>query len=89
MLSMEIDFVVPGHGPVAGMEMVEAYDRFFGELEAEVKAFNAEGVSIEDMASKSKTMHFFPIEEIPREEVAGSWIGDQYRAAAMAILFQE
>jgi hypothetical protein len=69
--------------------MVEAYDTFFRELEEEVKAFNAKGLSIDEMPVKSKTIHFFPIEDLEKEEVAGSWIGDQYKAAAMAILFQE
>ena len=86
MLSMDIDVVVPGHGPVAGIEMVETYYTFFRELEKEVKELHAGGLSIEEMAEKSKAILFFPIEGIAPEDVAGSWIGDQYRFAAKAIL---
>lgn len=86
MLSMDIDVVVPGHGPVAGIEMVETYYTFFRELEKEVEDFHARGLSIEEMAEKSKAIRFFPIEDIAPEDVAGSWIGDQYRFAAKAIL---
>jgi len=86
MLSMDIDVVVPGHGPVAGIEMVETYYAFFRELEKEVKDLHAGGLSIEEMAEESKAILFFPIEDIAPEDVAGSWIGDQYRFAAKAIL---
>lgn len=86
MLSMDIDAVVPGHGPVAGIEMVETYYTFFQELEEEVRAFHAKGLTINEMAEKSKTIRFFPIEAVAPEDVAASWIGDQYRSAAEAIL---
>lgn len=86
MLSMDIDFVVPGHGPVSGIEMIETYRRFFAELEDEINHFYSRGVEIHDMASQSKAIHFFPILEIAAEDVAASWIGDQYRYAARAIL---
>jgi len=86
MLSMDIDVVVPGHGPVSDMKMVETYYGFFIALEDEVKAFHAKGMPIEEMAESSKTIHFFPIADIAPEEIPRSWIGDQYRSAAGAVL---
>ncbi len=86
MLSMDIDVVVPGHGPVAGIEMVETYYTFFQALEEEVKDLAARGLSVGEMAEQSKAIHFFPIADIAPEDVAASWIGDQYRSAAEVIL---
>ena len=86
MLSMDIDAVVPGHGPVSGIEMVETYSAFFLELEEEVNALHTKGLTIEEMAKESEAILFFPLEGIAPEEAAASWIGDQYRSAAKAIL---
>ncbi|MCP4755010.1 MAG: MBL fold metallo-hydrolase, partial [Proteobacteria bacterium] len=81
MLSMEIDLVVPGHGPVGGMEMIETYDAFFTDLENEVRDFDASGIAVEQMADKSRTIHTFPI-----EPAMAPWIKVQYRDAAKAVL---
>jgi len=88
MMAMDIDVVVPGHGPVAGIEMVETYHTFFNELEDEVRKLHDRGVAVREMAAQSNAIHFFPLEGIAPEDVAGSWIGDQYRSAAEAILAQ-
>jgi len=86
MLSLDIDVVVPGHGPVGGKEMVETYLTFFQELEAEVKDFQNKGFLIDEMAQQSKTIRFFPNEQIVAEDLTESWIGGQYKEAAKAIL---
>ena len=86
MLSMDIDLVVPGHGPVGGKEMVETYLTFFQELEAEVRDFQDQGLTIDEMALQSKAISFFPIEEIAAQDLAGSWTGAQYKSAAKAVL---
>jgi cyclase len=86
MLSMDIDVVVPGHGPVGGKEMVEKYLAFFEALESEVRKFHYEGLTTDEMAMKSKTIYFFPIEETedPDERIAR--IRRQYKLAAEAVL---
>lgn len=89
ILSMDIDVVVPGHGPVGGMEMVEKYASFFEKLEEEVRDFDLQGLTIEEMAEKSDIIHFFPDDEISREDLPQSWIGEQYRSAARAILAEK
>jgi cyclase len=89
ILSMDIDVVVPGHGPVGGMEMVEKYASFFEKLEEEVRDFDSRGLTVEEMAEKSDTIIFFPEEEISREDLPQSWRGEQYRAAARAILAEK
>ncbi|MBW2624135.1 MAG: MBL fold metallo-hydrolase [Deltaproteobacteria bacterium] len=86
MLSMDIEVVVPGHGPVGGKEMVETYLKFFQELEDEVKGFQLKGLTVDEMAVKSKTIEFFPIEGIEPQDLAGSWIGTQYKSAAKAVM---
>lgn len=88
MLSMEIDLVVPGHGPVGGKEMVEKYFTFFQELEFEVRDFQSRGITMDEMALKSKTVGFFPIEETEARDQtqALSWIRRQYKLAAEAVL---
>jgi len=89
LLSMAIDVVVPGHGPVGGMEMVEKYSSFFEKLEEEVKDFDVKGLTIEEMVGKSDIINFFPEDEISREDLRKSWRGEQYRAAARAILAEK
>lgn len=86
MLSMDIDLVVPGHGPLGGKEMVEKYFSFFEELEFEVREFRSQGLTIDEMAIKSKTISFFPTEETEARDQAGSWIRRQYKLAAEAVL---
>jgi len=89
ILSMDIDVVVPGHGPVGGSEMVEKYSSFFEKLEEEVKDFDVKGLTIEEMVEKSDIINFFPEDEISREDLRQSWRGEQYRAAARAILAEK
>ncbi len=86
MLSMDIDIVVPGHGPVGGKEMVENYFTFFQELEEEVKDFQRQGLTLDEMALRSKIITFFPTVETAAQDLAGSWIGTQYKSAAKAVL---
>ena len=86
MLSMDIDIVVPGHGPVGGKEMVEKYLTFFEALESEVRIFQSEGLSIDEMAMKSKTIYFFPIEGTEDLDERIARIRRQYKLAAEAVL---
>ena len=89
ILVMDIEVVVPGHGPVGGMEMVKKYSSFFEKLEEEVRDFDLKGLTIEEMAEKSDIINFFPDDEISREDLPQSWRGEQYRSAARAILAEE
>ncbi len=86
MLSMDIDRVVPGHGEVGGKEMVEKYVAFFDELEFEVREFHSQGLTMEEMAVKSKTAGFFPADETRPRDQAEAWIRRQYQLAAAAVL---
>jgi cyclase len=86
MLSMDIDLVVPGHGPVGGKEMVEKYVTFFEALEFEVKEFQFQGLTIDEMAMKSETINFFPIEETEAPDQRKAWLRRQYKLAAEAVL---
>jgi cyclase len=86
MLSMDIDRVVPGHGEVGGKEMVEKYFTFLEELEFEVREFQSQGLTIDEMGIKSKTVNFFPINETENRDQTLSWIRRQYQLAAEAVL---
>jgi len=86
MLAMDVDVVVPGHGPVGGREMVETYMKFFQELENEVRDFRLKGLTVDEMAVVSKVIGFFPTEAMSPQDLAGSWIGTQYKEAAKAVL---
>ena len=86
ILLMDIEVVVPGHGPVGGKEMVEKYSCFFQNLEEEVKDFELRGLTIEEMVEKSGVINFFPKDEVAREGLPQSWIGEQYKTAARVIL---
>jgi cyclase len=88
MLSMDIDLVVPGHGEVGGKEMVEKYFIFFEELELEVRDFQLQGLTTEEMAEKSKIVNFFPADHTANRDQtqALSWIRRQYQLAAEAVL---
>jgi cyclase len=86
MLAMDIDVVVPGHGPVGGKEMVEKYLAFFETLESEVRKFQSEGLTTDEMAMKSETIYFFPIEETEDLDERIARIRRQYKLAAEAVL---
>ena len=81
MLSLDIEVVVPGHGPVGGIELVQIYDVFSKSLESEIRSFQTSGIKIEEMAGQSEVINTFPKE--PAMEV---WIRVQYKNAAKAIL---
>jgi len=81
MLSMDIDLVSPGHGPVGGKEMIEVYDTFFENLETEIQAFQSAGIEIDQMAEKSEVINTFP-----KEPTMVPWIKAQYKEAAKAVL---
>ena len=81
MLAMDIDLVVPGHGPVGGLELVRVYDEFSKNLESEINSFQTSGIEIDEMPEKSQVINTFPSE--PGME---AWIKLQYRSAAKAIL---
>jgi len=86
MLSMDIDLVVPGHGPVGGKEMVEKYFTFFEELEFEVRKFQSQGLTMDEMAIKTEMINFFPIEETETPDQREAWLRRQYQLAAEAVL---
>ena len=86
ILLMDIEVVVPGHGPVGGKEMVEKYSSFFQALEKEVKDFELKGLTIEQMVEKSRVINFFPNDEVAKEGLSQSWIGEQYKSAVRVIL---
>ena len=65
--------------------MVEKYLTFFEELELEVRDFQSQGLTIDEMAVKSKMVDFFPNEETETRDQAG-WIRRQYKLAAEALL---
>ena len=89
LLSMDIEIVVPGHGPVGGREMVERYDTFFTNLEEEVHEFDRKGLTTEEMVHNSKVINFFPDEVNAKDDPRLSWIGEQYKFAAKAILAEQ
>ena len=86
MLSMEIDLVIPGHGPVGGKEMVEKYLSFFNGMEEEVKRFELQGLSIEQMVGQSKMIEFFSLEKMAEEGLSRTWVEAQYKTAAKQIM---
>lgn len=85
LLTMDIDLVIPGHGPVGGMEMVEKYAVFFRRLEDEVREMNGKGLSVDQMAEETELIDFFQGGETS-EDFPKPWIKDQYKFAAKRIL---
>jgi cyclase len=82
ILTIECEFIVPGHGPVGGREMVQRYLDFFQEIEEEVDDFRQKGFSPKEMVQKSRAIGFFPHEE----ELTWGWREEQYRIIAGKIL---
>jgi len=89
MLSMDIDLVVPGHGPVGGKELIERFRAFFQSIHGEVKGFARNGFTPEQMLEQSTVIDFFSMEEMKKEGITRNWLGDQYKRAAMLILAEE
>src|SRR5262249_14117640 len=46
---LDVKFVLPGHGPVAGKELLEKQKRYFVELRAQVKAGIEAGKTFDDI----------------------------------------
>jgi glyoxylase-like metal-dependent hydrolase (beta-lactamase superfamily II) len=86
ILSMDIDLVIPGHGSVGGMEMVEKYAVFFRRLEDEVKEMHEKGMSIDQMTEETELIAFFTADDPSMEEIPRPWIKDQYKYAVNVIL---
>lgn len=79
MLSLDIEIVVPGHGPVGGKEMIEEYFRFFQETEAEILRYHHQGLTVNEMARQSKVVHYFAAGESQAAAQNESWINNQYK----------
>ena len=86
IMDLDIEVVVPGHGEVAGKEMVNRYLLFFEGLEKEVKGFHAAGMRVEQMAQESEVLHFFPSRGKMEDRHVPSWAETQYGLAAKQIL---
>ncbi len=86
ILTMDIDTVVPGHGPVGGKDMVEKYLAFFQGLEDEVKKFDLNGINADQMPKESKMLDFFSMEEAAKEGIPRAYWEMQYMIAAKQIL---
>lgn len=86
ILAMDIDLVVPGHGPVGDKKMVEKYAVFFRRFEDEVREFKEKGLSVNQMAKETELTRFFPTEGPSLEGFPRTWIKDQYKFAAKMIL---
>ncbi len=86
ILSMDIDWVVPGHGHLGGKELVEKYFSFFQKLEEEINHFKIKGFPVEKMVKETQLLKFFPKDETVKEEMPQSWIEEQYKAVARQVL---
>src|SRR5205823_424506 len=49
MQQLDVEIVAPGHGPLAGKDLIETQKRYFVELRAEVKKQLDAGKSVEEM----------------------------------------
>lgn len=86
ILSMDIEVLVPGHGPVGGKELVQRYLAFFGELEEEAKNLRRKGLTVDEMLKESNAIDFFPADEMAQEGLSREWLEAQYKAAVRQIL---
>jgi len=86
IFSMDIELVVPGHGPVGGKELIEKYLTFFQNMEEEVKDFGLKGFTIEQMIGRSGMIDFFKDSGTADGGLPRSWLEAQYRSAAKQIL---
>jgi glyoxylase-like metal-dependent hydrolase (beta-lactamase superfamily II) len=86
MKTLDVERVVPGHGYVGGPELIDDYIAFFKDLEEEVKRFHQQGLTADEMANKSATLHRFPTLEAGGAGQARAWLAGQYKLAVDAIL---
>jgi cyclase len=86
ILAMDVDLVVPGHGPVGGKEMVQTYIDFFEKLEEEVSGYHSKGMSVDEMAKQSGLIGFFPREDPAEALLKEPWLREQYKFAAKQVL---
>ena len=72
ILAMDIDTIVPGHGPLCGKEEVEKYLEFFEGVRREMRRLISEGASVEKAVEYGGYPSFYP----PRRP---QWRGDTLR----------
>jgi glyoxylase-like metal-dependent hydrolase (beta-lactamase superfamily II) len=73
-LSMEIDIVVPGHGPVCDKEEVSTYAAFFKEVSATVEKLVADGVKKQEVIEHAGFPEFHNEYRTGLRELAlGNW----------------
>lgn len=72
ILAMDVDTIVPGHGPPCGKEEVEKYLEFFEGVRREMRRLIADGASVEEAVEYGGYPSFYP----PRRP---QWRGDTLR----------
>lgn len=73
-LSMEIDRVVPGHGPVCEKEEVATYARFFQDTSTVVKELVADGATEREVVSHEGFPEFYrEYRDGVREQALANW----------------
>jgi len=72
ILAMDVDTIVPGHGPICNKEEVQKYLEFFEGVRREMRRLISEGASVEEAVGYSRYPRFYP----PRRP---QWRGDTLR----------
>jgi glyoxylase-like metal-dependent hydrolase (beta-lactamase superfamily II) len=72
ILAMDVDTIVPGHGPICNKEEIEKYLEFFEGVRRKMRRLIVEGASVEDAVEYDGYPSFYP----PRRP---QWLGDTLR----------
>jgi glyoxylase-like metal-dependent hydrolase (beta-lactamase superfamily II) len=70
-LSLDVDYYVPGHGPVSSKETIEYTRDYFEKVKSTMKAMSKDGKSEEEILEKCFNIDFYPISEQEEGDVEG------------------
>ncbi len=70
-LSLDVDYFVPGHGPVSNKEPIKYTLNYFELVKSTILQMNKEGKSEEEILKKCFNLDFYPISEQNKDDVEG------------------
>ncbi|NHJ49610.1 MAG: MBL fold metallo-hydrolase [Asgard group archaeon] len=70
-LSLDVEYFVPGHGPVCNKDEIKYNLDYFEKVKATMKQMNKDGISEEEILEKCFNIDFYPISEQSEGDVEG------------------
>jgi cyclase len=68
-LSLDVEYFVPGHGPVSNKKPIKYILAYFELVKSAMLRMASEGISEEDILKKCYNLEFYPINEEEKEDV--------------------